>query len=118
MNKRIQPILLLSTLVLLCPLARGQAAKDFDETPMPVKSVAPIYPADMKREHVSGIVTLKILIDENGNVADRTVAKSTRPEFEAAALDAISQWKFKPAKKAGAAVKATVTIPIKFSAES
>jgi protein TonB len=118
MNKRIQPILLLSSLVLLCPLARGQAAKDFDETPMPVKSVAPIYPAEMKRDKVSGIVTLKIVIDENGNVADRTVSKSTRPEFESAALEAIQQWKFKPARKGGAAVRATVTIPMKFTAES
>ncbi len=111
------PALFLCSLLLLCPLAHGQTAKD-DERPMPVKSVAPMYPEAMRRDHVSGIVMLRVVIDENGDVVERTVAKSSRPEFEAPALEAVQQWKFKPAKRAGMAVKATVTIPLKFSAGS
>ncbi|WP_158305386.1 energy transducer TonB [Opitutus terrae] len=99
-------------------LAALAAASDYDELPVPVKSVAPTYPPEMKQEKASGIVMVKISIDENGDVVDRVVAKSTRAEFDEAALAAISKWKFKPAKKDGAAVKATVTIPIKFTAES
>lgn len=118
MKKKLQPILFTLSIALLAPVARGQATKDFDERPMPVKSVAPQYPADMKRDKVSGVVTLKVVIDENGDVLERSVTKSSRSEFEEPALTAIQQWKFKPAKKAGSAVKATVTIPIKFSAES
>ena len=104
-------------LISICLFAGAQAA-DFDEQPVPVKAVAPVYPHEMKREAVSGIVTLKLLIDENGDVLEKEVAKSTRKEFEEPALAAISKWKFKPARKAGEAVRATITLPIKFTAES
>jgi len=93
-------------------------SNDFDERPVPVKSVAPIYPADMKRDGLSGMVTVKVIIDENGDVVSREIAKSTRVEFESPALAAVGLWKFKPAKKAGHAVKVAITIPIKFNAES
>lgn len=108
--------LLLSCILLAGPLGRALAA-DFDEMPVPVKSVAPTYPVEMRREGASGIVTLQIVIDETGNVVERTVMKSTRSEFEPAALQAVQQWKFKPAKKAGVAVRAKIAVPIKFNAD-
>lgn len=85
---------------------------------MPVKAVAPEYPAEMKRDNVSGVVMLKLVIDENGDVLEKSVAKSTRAEFEAPALAAVGKWKFKPARRAGEPVRATITLPIKFTAES
>jgi protein TonB len=116
MQSNIRSVLFISCLLLASPLLRAEA-NDFDERPVPVKSVAPAYPADMKREGQSGMVTVKVIVDENGDVVSREVAKSTRSEFETAALEAVGQWKFKPAKKAGHAVKVAITIPIKFSAE-
>lgn len=113
MLRRTRLLTLLSLLALASPFA---AAADYDELPVPVKSVAPVYPAEMKREGASGIVMVKVQIDENGDVIDRAVSKSTRAEFDEAALEAVAKWKFKPARKSGVAVKATVTIPIKFSA--
>lgn len=112
-------VLLLSCLAFASPFAAvTAAAADYDELPVPVKSVPPVYPPAMKLEKASGIVMLKVQIDENGDVVDQSVSKSTRVEFNESALAAMQQWKFKPAKKGGAAVKATVTIPIKFSAEN
>ena len=90
---------------------------DFDERPVPVKAVPPVYPPDMRREGASGLVQVTVLIDEKGNVVQREVAKSTRVEFEPAAMEAVKKWKFKPAQKAGAAVKARMVIPIQFSCE-
>ena len=115
MQIRFRFLLGLALGVLATSLAQAQAAKDFDERPMPVKSVAPIYPAKMKSERVSGVVLVKVVVDENGDVVERTISKSSRQEFEDSALDAVRQWKFKPAKKGGVAVKATVSIPIRFS---
>lgn len=94
------------------------AASDYDELPVPVKSVPPVYPPAMLQEKASGVVMVKVQIDENGDVVERAVSKSTRPEFNDAAMSAVQQWKFKPAKKGGASVKSSVTIPIKFSAET
>jgi protein TonB len=103
--------------LVLLPSRTTAAGSDMDERPVPVKSIAPEYPADMKREGQSGLVYIKVVIDENGDVIQQSVEKSTRAEFEAPALAAVTRWKFKPAKKNGAAVRVGITIPIKFSAE-
>jgi protein TonB len=105
----------LIALLLIAPLTRAQAA-DYDEMPVPVKSVAPEYPAAMKEERASGLVTVQVVIDENGDVAECAVAKSSHAEFEAPAVAAVGKWKFKPAKKGGVAVRAKLQIPIKFIA--
>lgn len=88
-----------------------------DENPVPVKTPPPRYPDSLKREGVSGVVAVTIVIDETGTVASTAVAKSSHPDFERPALDAVSKWKFKPAKKDGNPVKVKVTLPLRFSVE-
>ena len=100
--------------VFLACVALGQESK-FDEPPMPTKTVAPVYPNELKREGVAGMVTMSITVDESGSVQNAIVKKSTRPEFEQPAIDAVSKWKFEPAKKDGKPVSVQVVIPVKFS---
>lgn len=88
-----------------------------DVNPVPVKTPPPEYPDSMKRQGVSGVVAVSIVIDEKGAVMSTTVAKSSQSEFEAPALDAVKKWKFKPAQKDGVPVKMKVTIPIRFNLE-
>jgi protein TonB len=88
-----------------------------DVNPVPVKTPPPEYPEAMKRQGVSGVVAVSIVIDEKGLVISSSVAKSSQAEFEAPALEAIKKWKFKPAQKDGAPVKMKVTIPIRFNLE-
>lgn len=117
MKHSLLSITLICGALLLLPARTSAAAADLDERPVPVKSVAPQYPEDMKREGQSGLVYIRVVINENGDVIEQSVERSSRAEFEAPALAAVSRWKFKPAKKNGAAVRAGITIPIKFSAE-
>jgi TonB family C-terminal domain len=88
-----------------------------DENPVPVRTPPPRYPDSLKREGVSGVVAVAIVIDETGSVINTAVSKSSHPDFERPALEAVSKWKFKPAKKDGAAVKVRVTLPLRFSIE-
>ena len=88
-----------------------------DENPVPVKTPPPRYPDTLKREGVSGVVAVTIVIDETGAVASTAVSKSSHPDFERPALDAVAKWKFKPGKKDGTAVKVRVTLPLRFSVE-
>lgn len=111
MNKRI---------LLLCIIALGfgqavSLAADGLEPPVPVRTVAPDFPEDLKRSGTSGVVTVSILIDEKGNVQDPKVVKTTHEGFSQPAMDALAKWKFKPAKQAGAAVAMRVSIPIQFT---
>jgi len=102
--------------LLLASAAYAQDSK-FDEPPVPTKTVAPNYPSELKREGISGMVTMAITVDEKGDVIEASVKKSTRSEFEQPAIDAVKRWKFKPAKKGGAPVAVQVVIPVKFSVD-
>jgi protein TonB len=88
------------------------------EPPVPVRTVAPEYPDELRREGVSGLVMVKCSIDEQGNVTETVIEKSSNAAFEKPAVAAVKKWKFKPAKQDGAPVAIKVSIPIKFVFES
>ena len=110
-------VLTLSLSVAAVTSIRADDATDFDVRPVPVKTPPPSYPEDLKRDGITGMVAVRVHIDESGNVVECAVSKSSHEAFEQPALDAIRGWKFKPASKAGAAVKSRLIIPIKFSSE-
>ena len=88
------------------------------EPPVPVRMVPPVYPDELRRDGMSGIVMVKCLIDEKGIVTDAQVEKSSNHAFSQPAVDAVKRWKFKPAKKDGAAIALHVTIPIQFNLDN
>jgi protein TonB len=109
-------VILLGAALLLGSACFAQDSK-FDEPPMPTKTVPPIYPSALKRDGISGMVTMSITVDETGSVLNPVVKKSTRSEFEQPALDAVLKWKFSPAKKDGKPVAVQVVVPVKFSVD-
>ncbi len=102
-------LLALGTLPAPLPAAEGM------EPPVPVRTVTPKFPDEMRRAGSSGLVTVSCLIDEKGNVTDPKVVKTSNEAFAAPALEALAKWKFKPAKKDGAAVAIRVSIPVQFN---
>lgn len=106
--------LLLATAVLSTPAF----AQTKTEPPVPVRTVAPEYPDELRREGVSGLVMVKCSIDEQGNVTETLIEKSSNAAFEKPAVAAVKKWKFKPAKQDGNPVAIKVSIPIKFVFES
>ncbi len=107
--------------ILIIALGLGQVvafAAEGTEPPVPVRTVPPVFPEDMRRDGVSGVVTVSILIDEKGNVTEPKVVKTTHEAFSQPAIEALSKWKFKPAKQAGEAVAMRVNIPIQFTNKS
>lgn len=104
--------------VLLClATASFSFAAAGREPPVPVRTVAPDYPRDLREQKVSGVVMVKCTIDEQGNVSETEVAKSSNEGFDKFAIDALKKWKFKPGRQDGSPVAMTVTIPIKFVVE-
>jgi len=105
--------LLLTALLAMASLSlkAAEVATKFDENPVPVRTVAPVAP-----DGQSGLVAVICVIDESGQVIEATVKKSTNAALDKPATDALQNWKFKPAKIAGKAVKAKVTVPVRFGA--
>lgn len=87
-----------------------------DVPPVPMQTPPPKYPAALRDAGVSGLVVITVVIDETGAVLASEVKKSSQPEFELPALEAMANWKFKPAMIADKAVKVRVAIPIRFNA--
>jgi protein TonB len=87
------------------------------EPPVPVRTVAPKFPEEMRRNGSAGLVTVSCLIDEKGNVTEPKVVKSTNDAFSEPAVEALKKWKFKPAKKNGEAVAIRVNIPVQFTVD-
>ena len=73
---------------------------------------------ELRSAGLSGMVSIKVTIDEKGNVTQATVAKSSNSQFEQPALEAVNRWKFRPAKKAGQPVVAQVMVPLRFTASN
>ncbi|HET6201196.1 MAG TPA: energy transducer TonB [Planctomycetota bacterium] len=87
---------------------------EIDQKPQPIFQAAPPYPSEMRGKKLEGLVTVLFVVDSCGKVADPRVDKSTHPAFERPALDAVRQWKFEPALKAGHRVSCRMRVPIRF----
>jgi protein TonB len=87
---------------------------DLERRPEVLSTVPPAYPETLRKARVEGAVTLAFVLDESGRVVDPRVENSTHKEFEAAALEAIRKWKFKPGLKDGQPVRTYLRQTIRF----
>ena len=86
-----------------------------EELPEAITKVPPAFP-DGPRP-ASGFeetLIIQALVLKDGTVGDTKVVKSV-PGFDQAAIDAVRQWKFKPAMAKGKPVAVWVGVPVKFS---
>jgi protein TonB len=88
---------------------------DLEKRPEPISQAAPVYPPELKKAKMTGVVTVVFVLGEDGRVEDPRVENSTRPEFEKPALDAIRRWRFRPGMKDGQPVRTYIRQPMKFS---
>ena len=77
---------------------------ELDQEPVPIRTVAPEYPANMKFAETAGQVLVEFYIDPEGKVRAPGIKSATTDHFAMAALDAIKDWKFKPPEKKRKAV--------------
>lgn len=94
-----------------------------DKMPEPIGGIKAIqekihYPEIAKRAGIEGKVFIRADIDKEGNVTKTEVLKKLGHGLDEAAVKAVSQTKFKPAKKNNKEVEAQVVIPILFKLDS
>jgi protein TonB len=76
----------------------------------------PNYPNLSRRVGQRGLVFLKVFVDVNGLPANVELGTSSGFErLDNAALEAVKQWKFIPARKNNQPMSAWVTVPISFA---
>ena len=84
------------------------------QPPVVLTRVEPRYPEDYRRARVSGLVIVEAALSEAGAVENVGILKSLAPGMDMAALDAVRQWKFKPAVQDGKPVASLFNLTINF----
>lgn len=91
--------------------------KQVARAPEVLAQVKPRYPRRAKADGIQGLVLVRIIIGTDGRVepGSARVIRSV-PALDAAAISAVSQWRFSPALgRQGRPVRVIVEIPVQFS---
>jgi len=84
-----------------------------------IKSVKPVYPDKANLKKIEGWVELDFTVAENGEVKDIGVHATNPPGvFEASAMKALSQWRYKPILRDAKAVAQRARIRIRFALQN
>jgi TonB family protein len=82
----------------------------------PVYKEQPKYPQQAKAKHLSGKVILSCVVDAKGNVTKVTeVSKPLGGGLDESAMDAVRNWKYKPATLDGVPVEVKTDVTINFT---
>jgi len=82
--------------------------------PQVVYQPEPEFSEEARRKKVSGIVMLRFILTTKGEPTDIRVTKSLGSGLDEKAIDAVRQWKFKPATKDGMPVSVQLMVEVDF----
>jgi TonB family protein len=82
--------------------------------PVPFRKVDPKYPPELRTLHVEGEVVLYAIIRKDGSVDSIQLVHSVDPRLDANDMEALAQWKFRPAEKRGEPVDLEAVVHIPF----
>ncbi len=82
--------------------------------PEPLHKVDPKYPPELRKGHVEGEVVLYAVIRADGTVDGIQLVSGIDPELNANAMQALAQWKFRPAERKGEAIDLEAVVHIPF----
>jgi len=85
------------------------------EMPKLLKMVPPAYPPDAKAAGLEGSVVLQLVITLEGAPVSMKVISSPSGDMSQAAMDAVKNWKWVPAKLNGEAVEVVSDVTINFT---
>ena len=94
---------------------RIELSGSLDRAPRTRLQIAPLYPAEARRDGRSGIVTVEFVVNEAGEVTTPRITGASDRVFEAAALRAVAKWRFEPGRRHGQIVRFRMVVPIHFS---
>ncbi len=76
--------------------------------------VEPEYSEEARKAKWQGVVTLSVIVDETGRPKNINVVRSLGLGLDQKAVEAVSQWRFKPGLKDGKPVPVFATIEVNF----
>jgi TonB family protein len=84
-------------------------------SPRLIEKTEPHYPLSARKQKKSGVVVLEAIVEQDGRVGSVWIARPTDPDLDAAASEAVHQWRYEPALKDGKPVRVFLTVTVNFS---
>jgi TonB family protein len=91
-------------------------SRPVNRQPVLVKRTDPVYPPEAKAAGITGMVMLRAKIDKEGRVTD-VQALTGAPVLRQAAIDALTQWRYRPSVINGEPVESETQITLNFVGE-
>jgi TonB family protein len=101
-----------ATIVAGCLLAVAVSGQGF--APKKIKDVRPVYPRESLQAGDEGMVILELTITTSGAVGDVVILWSECQRLEQAALTAVRQWRYEPARLNGEPVPFRIVVELPF----
>lgn len=87
-------------------------------TPIPGQNPPPQYPVRALRNGETGTVVVRVVVGPDGVPGDVSIGqRSGSRDLDRAAMEAVRDWRFRPAQRGGQPVTASIDIPIDFKLE-
>jgi len=81
----------------------------------PLLTPEPQWPESARKKQFEGVIVLEGYVGTDGNFHDAKVIRSLQPALDAAAVEAVGKWKFKPCTKDGTPVNCKTNLEIAFN---
>lgn len=93
-----------------------EPTSNFVRLPVLIYQAPAVYPEEARSQRVEGTVQVVLNVDENGTPQNVTVARSVEAGLDEAAVEAVKQYKFKPAvdENTGRNVPAQISMNVQF----
>ena len=98
-----------------CGEQAPQPARVPPTQPMARDTPPPEYPVQLACAGIGGQSVLMINVGPDGVPSDIKVQRSSRPELDAAAVEAVRNWKFTPGTALGQPVSSRIQVPVTFT---
>jgi len=82
--------------------------------PAKIDCPTPVYPDDARRQGIEGVVVLQTVVSSTGEVAHAKVVRGVHGGLTEAAVAAVGQWRFEPARLDGEPVAVSYILAIRF----
>ncbi len=89
-------------------------AKNAVDPPKLLKRVDPVYPEEARRAKQSDIVILNVRTDKSGSIERIMVLKGKYENLNAAAIEAVKQWKYQPYLVDGESKPVVFSVSVRF----
>jgi protein TonB len=108
-----------SFIILFAAVAHAEDEPVFDigpgiTPPRVTRQVNPAYKPDAEGFRITGSVIIGLVVSSKGEPKNVHVVRSLGKGVDESAVEAVTQWQFEPARKAGQPVAVKITVEIRF----